>query len=184
MNWDMVNSMIERSLSNLYRRMNVQAQDGWADLIDPDTLVAAAAGSVAGDRRDEVAARRSRSPVQTDLVRLLHELAADAAIVAEAVNVRAPLAHGRGGRRLRHGADKARRHAGSIRWAGLAACLVLVAGFVFWQPHDGQLTDEGMTAAARPDRIFTSQDRIFAAADAPAPMDIGDGLFRSDFNGG
>lgn len=176
--------MIEQSLSKLYRRMNVQAQAGDAELFDADTLVAAAAGTLSGDRRDEVAAKLSRSPAQTDLVRMLHELAADSAVVADAVNSRASLAHVRGGRRVRHVADTARRHAASIRWVGLAACLVLVFGFVFWQPQSDQSADNAMTAMAKPDRIFTSQDRIFAAVDVPAPHGVTDGVFQSDFNGG
>lgn len=176
--------MIEQSLSKLYRRMNVQAQAGTAGMFDADTLVAAAAGTLSGDRRDEVAARLSRSSAQTDLVRMLRELAADSTIVADAVNSRASLAHVRGGRRVRHVAITARRHAASIRWVGLAAGLVLVFGFVFWQPQSGQLMDEGMTATVKPDRIFTSVDRIFASTDAPAPHSVSDGVFQSDFSGG
>lgn len=176
--------MIEQSLSKLYRRMNVQAQAGTAELFDADTLVAAASGTLSGDRRDEVAARLSRSPAQTDLVRMLHELAADSAVVADAVNARASLAHVRGGRRVRHVADIARRHVVSIRWVGLAAGLVLAFGFVIWQPQSDQLADNAITAAAKPDRIFTSQDRIFAAADAPATHIVSDAVFQSDFNGG
>lgn len=176
--------MIEQSISNLYRRMNVQAQAGGLDLLDADTLVAAAAGNLSGDRRDEVAAKLSRSAVQTDLVRMLHELTADSAVVADAVNERPSLAHVRGGRHLRHVADKTHRHAVSIRWVGLAAGLVLVFGFAFWQPQSSHSTDEGMTAAQKPDRIFTSEDRIFAASDAADPHTASDGVFQSDFTGG
>ena len=164
--------------------MNVQAQVGTTELFDADTLVAAAAGTLSGDRRDEVAAKLSRSSAQTDLVRMLHDLAADSAVVAGAANSRASLAHVRGGRRVRHVADKARHHAASIRWVGLAAGLVLVFGFVFLQPQSGNLEDSGTAAVTQPDRIFTSQDRIFAAADMQAPDSVSDGLFQSDFNGG
>ncbi len=164
--------------------MNVQAQAGAAELFDADTLIAAAGGTLSGDRRDEVAARLSRSPAQTDLVRMLHELAVDSAVVADAVNARHSLAHSRDGRRVRHIGGNAPRHLIKLRWVGLAACLVLVFGFVIWQPQSDQLADSGATAAAKPDRIFTSQDRIFASTDAPAPHSVSDGVFQSDFNGG
>lgn len=176
--------MIEQSLSKLYRRMNVQGQAGAAELFDADTLVAAAAGTLSGDRRDEVAARLSRSAAQTDLVRMLHELTADATVVADAVNTRASLAHVRAGRRVRHVADKAYRHAASIRWVALAASLVLVFGFVFWQPQSDPSANNAMTAVAKPDRIFTSQDRIFAAVEVSTAHSGSDGVFQSNFNDG
>ncbi len=164
--------------------MSVQAQAGAEELFDGDTLLAAAAGTLSGDRRDEVAVRLSRSPLQTDLVRMLHELAADAATVAEAVNAHRSLAHSRDGRRLRHGNGNARRYSTRLRWIGLAACLMLVFGFVLWQPHSNQPADSAAAAAMKPDRIFTSQDRIFAASDAPAPLGVSDSVFQSNFNGG
>ncbi|MCB1577882.1 MAG: hypothetical protein KDI81_11265, partial [Xanthomonadales bacterium] len=77
--------MTERNLSTLYRRMLVEAASGPAGLLDADTLVAASAGTLKGDRRNEVAARLSRSPVQTDLVRLLRELAPQSAALAATV---------------------------------------------------------------------------------------------------
>ncbi len=153
------------------------------DLLDADTLVAASSGNLSGDRRDEVSARLSRSPAQTDLVRLLHDLGADSAMLAQAVNARQSLAHSRNGRRLRHASD-ALRHVSQLRWAGLAACLMLVFGFVFWHPQADHSADQAISAAARPDRIFTSQDRIFSMTDDAMPNSTTDDLFQSDFNGG
>ena len=177
--------MTENSLSDLYRRMNAQALTPAGDLLDTDTLIAASTGSLSGDRRDEVAARLSRCEAQTDLVRLLRELSGDATQLAAAVNSREYLAHShaRDGRRVRHGASGNQRLQ-RVRWAGLAACLMLVAGVVFWSPQGQQLDDDSVAATAKPDRIFTSQDRIFSMSDVPAASGEVDNLFRSDFNDG
>ena len=173
--------MIERSLSKLYQNMGNQVLG--ADLLDADTLVDASCGKLSGDRRDEVAARLARSPVQTDLVRLLHDLGSESATLAQAVNSRQALAHSRDGRRTRHAGD-ARRHVSHLRWAGLAACLVLVFGFVFWHPQANHSADQAISAVAKPDRIFTSQDRIFSMTEDSMPKSASDGVFQSDFNGG
>lgn len=181
----MVNSMTERSLSRLYQRMAMRPSTAAADLLDADTLVAASAGSLKGDRRDEVAARLSRSPLQTDLVRLLRELAADSETLAGAVSDRHGLAHARDSRSRRHAQD-ARRHARRARWVGLAACLMLVFGVVLWHPgaDDSGISGNSAQSAARPDRIFTSKDRIFAMVDERTTPPATDALFHTDFNGG
>lgn len=179
--------MTERNLSTLYRRMLVEAASGPAGLLDADTLVAASAGTLKGDRRDEVAARLSRSPAQTDLVRLLRDLAPQSAALAATVAERQGHAHVRDARGHRHG-HAARRHARPLRWVGLAACLSLVVGAVFWQARIDKSGPSGsqMTAhtEARPDRIFTSQDRIFSMSDDRVMQAAADGVFQSDFNGG
>jgi hypothetical protein len=180
--------MTERSLSNLYRRMDAEAVAGAAGLLDADTLVDAAAGSLKGDRRDEVAGLLSRSPLQTDLVRLLRELEPDAERLADALHAGRPaLAHVRSPRSPHH-ADTARRHARQLRWAGLAACLMLVFGALVWNPglrHSGMSTgDPAAEAMVKPDRIFTSKDRIFAITDDRVPQAAVDSVFRSDFNEG
>jgi hypothetical protein len=41
-----------------------------------------------------------------------------------------------------------------------------------------------MATTAKPDRIFTSKDRIFSMTDVPAGKGAIDGVFRSDFNDG
>jgi hypothetical protein len=175
--------MTEQSLSKLYQRLGTQTRPVGSDLLDADTLVAASAGALSGDRRDEVAARLARSPAQTDLVRVLHELSADSSALAKAVHEQAGLAHSREGRRIRH-ASQSHQRANMFRWAGLAACLMLVVGFVVWHPLTDNSNSRGMATTAKPDRIFTSRDRIFSATDAPAAHAAVDGVFRSDFNDG
>lgn len=181
----MVNSMTERSLSRLYQRMAMQPSTTTADLLDADTLVAACAGSLQGDRRNEVAARLSRSPLQTDLVRLLRELAADCETLASAASERQGLAHARGSRSSRHAQD-VRRHVRHLRWVGVAAGLMLVFGVVLWQPgvNESGISGNSIEAAAKPDRIFTSKDRIFAMVEEPSAPTAIDAVFRTDFNGG
>ena len=179
----MVNLMTEHSLSRLYRNMSAQQRAGAADLLDADTLVAAAAGSLRGDRRDEIAARLAHSPVQTDLVRILGELAPASAEFAAAVNERHVHEHARGSRRIRHG-NGTHRHVRQLRWIGLAACLMLVFGAVFWQAGGSDPMSGTAQLDALPDRIFTSNDRIFAMTEVTTDTSTPDGLFQSDFNGG
>ncbi|MEO7936578.1 MAG: hypothetical protein ABIR27_10010 [Dokdonella sp.] len=175
--------MTEQSLSKLFQRLRSDGRSIGADLLDADTLVAASSGTLSGDRRDEVAATLSRSPLQTDLVRMLHELAGDSATVANAVNARESLAHSRNGRRVRHAGD-ARRQASPLRWAGLAACLMLAFGMIVWHPLSQHSAGSVASEASKPDRIFTSQDRIFSMTDAPVTHSATDGVFHSDFNDG
>jgi anti-sigma factor RsiW len=183
----MVISMTDRSLSSLYRRLNAQPQSRAEGLLDADTLVAAASGSLSGDRRDEVAARLSRSDLQTDLVRMLRELAPEAEALASVVNERKAQPHQRTGRNVRHAAT-ARQRPAALRWSGLAACFAIAIGAVSWHQHKQHLEEEAMIAAmeaaARPDRIFTSTDRIFSTrVDAGAGHGHEDRLFNSSFNG-
>ncbi len=179
----MVISMTERSLSTLYRRLAARPP-GLGETLDADTLVAAAEGSLRGDRRDEVAMRLAHSAAQTDLVRLLRELAPASAQLAAAVQGRAHGAHAPRGRLQRHAAA---RQPGRLRWASLAACLAVALGAVGVFQHRAHLQEEAamaaaMEAASRPDRIFTSVDRIFSTTgDAATSVDA---VFRADFNGG
>ena len=175
--------MTEQSLSKLFQRLRSDGCSMGTDSLDADTLVAASSGTLTGDRRDEVAARLSRSPLQTDLVRMLHELAGDAATVANAVNARGSLAHSRSARRVRHAGDS-RRHASPLRWAGLAACLMLAFGMIVWHPLSQHSAGSVAIEASKPDRIFTSEDRIFSMTDAPLTHSATDGVFHSDFNDG
>lgn len=182
MNWDTVISMTERSLSNLYRRMGSAARKGAPGLLDADTLVAASAGRLGGDRRDEVAALLADSPLQTSLVRMLRDLAGDASDIATAVNARNRLSHERGRGRVRHAFASTDRR---LRWVGIAACLMLVVGVVVRMApftHTGSLPIA--EESRQPDRIFTSVDEIFAAVDDVAQQLDSDQLFRSDFKGG
>jgi hypothetical protein len=175
--------MTEQSLSRLYQRLGARRRPLGSELLDADTLVAASAGELSGDRRDEVAARLSRSPAQTDLVRMLHELHADSTALANAVQQHQGRAHSRDNRRTRH-AGQAHHRARTLRWAGLAACLMLVVGFVVWHPLGDHTSNKEMATTAKPDRIFTSKDRIFSMTDVPAGHGAVDGVFRSDFNDG
>lgn len=179
--------MTDRSLSSLYRRLGARAEAGQGELLDAETLVAAAGGSLRGDRRDEVAMRLADSDVQTDLVRLLRDLAPAAEALASAVRDRDGAAHAPRGRGLRHAAG-VRRHAG-LRWAGLAACLAVAIGAIGVFQHRQRAEEAAMAAAmeaaSRPDRIFTSVDRIFTARDdASRASQAGDALFHANFNGG
>jgi len=175
--------MTEHSLSRLYRKLSAQQRAGAADLLDAETLVAASAGCLRGDRRDEVASRLSRSPVQTDLVRLLGDLAPASTELALAIGEGNVHGHARGSRRIRHGSN-VRRPMRHVRWIGLAACLMLVFGAVFWQPQGGDSMSGTAQLEARPDRIFTSKDRIFAMVESGPASAATDGVFQSNFNGG
>ena len=182
-------SMTERSLSSLYRRLSAHPR-GLGEALDADTLVAAAEGSLRGDRRDEVAMRLAHSAAQTDLVRLLRDLAPASADLAAAVQGRAHVAHASRGRLQRHAV--ATRRPGRLRWASLAACLAVALGAVGVFQHRAHLQEEAamaaaMEAASRPDRIFTSIDRIFSTmSETAVHADTvhHDGVFRADFNGG
>ncbi|WP_440223924.1 hypothetical protein ACQQ2N_01605 [Dokdonella sp. MW10] len=176
--------MTDRSLSSLYRRLGSRVEPAPLDLLDADTLVAAAEGSLRGERRDDVAARLARSPMHTDLVRLLRDLAPAAEALAGAVNDRGAAGHTHGRRAgVRHAASA--RRGGALRWAGLAACLAITLGAVSWHQqrlrHDEAAMLAAMEMAARPDRIFTNVDRIFSAAEAASH---GDKVFHAGFNGG
>ena len=177
--------MTDRSLSSLYRRLVERPSGAVGDVLDAETLVAAAAGSLRGDRRDDVAMRLAHSPAHTDLVRLLRELEPASAALAAAVQERAPLAHASRGRLLRHAATL--RQPGRLRWASLAACMAVALGVVGVMQHRAHVDEEAaiaaaMEAAARPDRIFTSVDRIFSMKDESVPPV--DAVFHGDFSGG
>ena len=179
--------MTDRSLSSLYRRLGSQPDGATHDLLDADTLVAAAAGTLRGDRRDDVAARLSRSDVQTDLVRMLRELAPAAEALVADLAAADPAPHRLATRTRRHA--HAARMRPSLRWAGLAACLVVALGAIGVHQHGVRTEDAAMAAAmeaaSRPDRIFTSVDRIFnASIESAAAPATADGVFHADFNGG
>ncbi len=179
--------MTDRSLSSLYRRLNAESRVGAIDLLDAETLVEASEGRLRGDRRDEVAMRLSRSAVQTDLVRLLCELAPASAELVSRVGDREVAGHQRAGRATRHAA-RPQRHAG-LRWVGLAACLAVALG-VGVHHQRGIVAEEAamiaaMEAASRPDRIFTNVDEIFSSRDDSAlPSTPGDRVFNASFNDG
>lgn len=179
--------MTDSSLSSLYRRLNAESRVGAIDLLDAETLVDASEGRLRGDRRDEVAMRLSRSEVQTDLVRLLRDLAPASAELAGRIADCERVGHQRPGRSTRHAA-RGQRHVG-MGWAGLAACLAVALGIGVYHQRGVDAEEAAMLAAmeaaSRPDRIFTSVDEIFTARlDAEAPKTAIDRVFNADFNDG
>ena len=63
---------------------------------------------------------------------------------------------------------------------------MLVFSALVWQPR---VDDSGLSAIdpaeqARPDRIFTSKDRIFSMTDDHAPQAAVDSVFQADFSDG
>ena len=180
--------MTDNSLSRLYR-LSTGSRVGAAAQFDADTLVAAAAGTLAAGNRAQVMAAVADSPAHADVVRLLRELAPASAELSQACGERTVVAHARMGRQRQHAAPASRFRNG-MRWSGLAACLSLAFGVWAWQAHQQQADSAqfaAMEAAMKPDRIFTSQDQIFTARiDAGHSQPVrthADGLFQADFNG-
>lgn len=181
-----VQTPMDASLSQLYRRMTAQR----ADAVGVDELAAVAAGSA----DETIAAKLAASSRHADLARLLRELEPASAELAESVR-RQGCAHPQRGRDAARPAHRGRHvvHRGA-RWLGgfaAAACLALALGVVgLWHgrmeaPHSPETT--AAVAPDKADRIFTSNDRIFSANDMSRHAKStrgGDELFRSDFAGG
>ena len=174
--------MNKTSLAKLYRSSTLHAADRQ---VDAAALLAVLAGKPAAAAQRAAATQAlAESAAHADLARMLGELQADSAMLADHVQeLRTPaLAHGR--------RDGARRHAHVVhlRWIGsMAACLVLAVGaFLLHERDAAHLTPTvaGVTTAAHPaaagDRIFASGEEFQSLA-APAH---GDELFRSDFSEG
>lgn len=177
--------MTDASLSRLYRSAAARVPSADAAMLDAATLTELSAGRWSG-RRDELADVLSRSPAHGAILRMLRELESDSAALASRVNTLLRPAHERGRAGWRPAAG-ARRLGRGLRWAGLAACL-MVASVVGLRhlPIGGGAQPTPMMQAQLPDRIFTAKDRIFSYHDAPQATGEAnaDGLFRSDFNGG
>jgi anti-sigma factor RsiW len=176
--------MTDMSLSNLYRRLT--SVD--APKLDADDLADAAAGTLAGERRDQVSQAIAASPARASLVRMLRELRAESETLAgDVARTQRDTSHRRHERSDRRIAAT-RRH-GVLRWAtALAACLVAVVGV--WTLHNGQ--GAGATHATSKhvvaDEIFSSNDTIFKVGMESRAQNAkradGDHLFRSNFNNG
>jgi len=182
--------MNKPSLSDLYRRM---ASAPSATSVDAEALVAAVSARVLDpERRDVLAGALAGSTPHAALARMLRELEADSkALAADVAEMRArPMHRARRG----HGVP---RHAVARRprvaaWIGaLAACFVFafVIGLRDRHADTGHATWDDVAASsgsvALPDRIFTSRDRIFAAADDAAEVrSPSDSLFRAGFAAG
>ena len=181
--------MNDNSLSRLYRRLTSARS---ADLA-ADELVAAVSGEADATRREAVAAKLATSAPEADLARLLNALQPASAELAEGVRRRGS-AHPQRSREARPAHHARRVSHRPLRWVGgMAACLAVALGIVgVWHgkvdaPHHRNVVASASTAQM-PDRIFTSQDRIFSSNDASehhlSSKHGADKLFRTDFSGG
>lgn len=186
--------MNNMSLSHLYRRLMssreqplVDAQE-LASVLDADSYA-----SVAVERRDAVAAALSTSPGQADLARMLKALEPASAALAEGVEKSRRSAHPQRLRSARPAAGARRGLAHPLRWAGgIAACLAVTLGLSLWHVEKGQHERNHIASfeqsvhppAAAADRIFTSEDVIFASMDKAhhrPSQHPSDELFRGSF---
>ncbi|NCT68206.1 MAG: hypothetical protein GXC76_11295 [Rhodanobacteraceae bacterium] len=175
--------MNEMSLSRLYRRLALARP---APAVDAAELVDALAGEAPCET---IATQLAASPAHADLARMLRALQADSEALAADVTATRRGAHPLRPRSVRHHAAAPRRVAHPLRWAGgLAACLAVALGVVgIWHGERAKQWDDVAAASqsvVRPDRIFTTRDRIFASAEpagAHASGHGGDELFRGGF---
>lgn len=188
--------MNDMSLSSLYRRLlSTRAQP----LVDAHDLASVmdgdSADAIGAERRDAIVAALANSPQQADLARLLNALKPASATLAEGVDKARRTAHPQRLRNARPAAGARRGHTHYLRWAGgLAACLAITLGLSLWHVekaqhgHHHHVAKSAAPAHATPlsDRIFTSEDVIFASSNAiphrqQASPRQGDELFRGDF---
>ncbi|MGA9340745.1 MAG: hypothetical protein WBV61_00240 [Rhodanobacteraceae bacterium] len=187
--------MNEFSLSRLYRRLTAHPQLADSALLDADALVAAAETGLPAGERDSVAHALSRSSSHSALLRMLHELRGDSVSLANQIAGTRQVAHPmrvRANRRAAGAQVRSRRSRIVGGLVALAACLVAVVGV--WSTHTPTIRDVGSGAltiqvAHRPDRIFTSEDKIFnaemghALASESSARRNPDHVFRSGFTG-
>lgn len=181
--------MNDKSLSRLYRLVTAKRT---AVEIDAEELVAAVSGEADVSGREAVASKLAVSPRHADLGRLLRALQPASAELAEGVRRRGS-AHPSRHREAARPGHRMRVPHRPLRWAGgLAACLAVALGVVgIWHGRTGDLHRDGVASARTaqlPDRIFTSQDRIFASNDhrehPRKQRHGGDEVFRADFSAG
>jgi hypothetical protein len=184
-------AMNDMSLSSLYRRLTsarVRVDVDATELVD----ALAPTGGADAERRAAMAAKLAASRPYARLARMLRELRPASEALAGKVNERRHAAHPARQRDLRPAAGARRVHAPHLRWAsGIAACLAVVFGL--WSWHGSELQSSGgvamstETAASKPDRIFTTQDKIFASsgdAGVHGHARDSDELFRGNFSRG
>jgi hypothetical protein len=173
--------MNDMSLSSLYQRLT-GAQP--AQCIDADDLVAVVAGDKTLDaaRRDAVVATLAQSSAHAGLARMLRALEPASQALAADMGERRVASH-----RTHHrdvGAAH-RAHVRRLRWSGaLAASLVVAVGVWNWHQGETHPLDTAANlphAAAVTDRIFTSNDRIFADNRPRARSGESDRVFSSNF---
>jgi hypothetical protein len=182
--------MNEHSLSRLYRRLTAQRVE--IAEADAGELSAVADGTVDAARRETAAAKLAASARHADLARMLRALQPASVELSGQVRRRGS-AHPQRSREARPQHHARRISHRPLRWVGgLAACLALTLGVVGVWHGDARRGNvdsahhDSMASAQRPDRIFTSQDRIFAGNDGASHRESGgrDELFRGDFSGG
>jgi len=122
---------------------------------------------------------------EAELGRLLRELDPESKALATAVAALQRPAHPV---RLRERRFAAARRPAALRWVGsLAACCALVVGAFALHgrqaAHWNVASSSSSTPAAASDRIFSSNDRIFAS-NLPHESVRSDELFRTDFSSG
>lgn len=187
--------MNEMSLSRLYRRLTAQHAQRAASLDDLLELVSPRAGAAAidGARRARVAADLAQSSAQSDLARMLRAMQSDSESLAREVRDARRMAHPARLREQRVAAG-ARRGCGvhRLRWAGgIAACLSIAIGVWSWHHTDisqSTAVATALHAAPSTDRIFASNDTIFASSSdagrrSRTNSGRGDELFSGHFSG-
>jgi len=179
--------MNDMSLSRLYRRLASARPQPELDGADLAAVVSGdAQAGLSARHRDAVVAKLAESAKYADLARMLRALEPVSAGLAADVAGCRRAAHPIRGRELRL-AGGARRHPGFLRWAGAAAaCLAVAIGVGTWRTLESERPQAGVQAPAQ-DRIFASNDRIFASsADHARPARThreGDVVFRGGFAG-
>lgn len=180
-----MNKMTDLQLAQLYRRLTMNAGPGD---IDGAQLLDCLQGNLSDAGRNALLAQVAGSSASADVARLLNALAADSSQLAAQVDSlkthQLPAAaHSRGrSQRVANGRRTARV---SAAWLSVAACLVAVIGVWNMDRNTSNVLDTQMAqpAAALPDVIFASDDRIFASTtESPAPA-VQDRLFSSRFAG-
>ncbi len=176
--------MNDMSLSRLYRRLTASRPT-----VEVDAVQLADAMSGDGEpsaSRDAMVVRVATSPAHAGLARMLRALKPESEVLASGVRESGRVAHPMRQRDQRAAAG-ARRHVQVRRISRIAACLAVVFGLWSWEGtrrHDEVVA--GTPPSHASDRIFTTQDRIFAST-LSAPVSTqrrGDQLFRANFTSG
>lgn len=183
--------MNDMSLSSLYRRMTAH---GASPGIEAAELAMSATGAdLSAERREAVAATLARSPAHASLARMLRALQPESEALAEAVGAKRQASHPLRERETRIAAGARRSHGHrdhGLRWVGaIAACFVFAFALNVREgeaPAHWSDVAASATTATLPDRIFTTQDQIFAATDdasrtAHGGDGLGDRLFQANF---
>lgn len=175
--------MNDMSLSRLYRRLVSARPAVEIDAVELADAVSSDAGASA--RRDAVVANLATSPAHASLARMLRALKPESESLAASVR-ESRVAHPQRQRDQRVAAGA--RRGVHVRWiSGIAACFAVVFGLWSWQgAHRHDEVVASTAASHRADRIFTTQDRIFASSEAAPAQNQrkSDQLFRANFASG